>query len=66
MIRLIARDTAEEIILRRAEAKRTLTERVIEGGQFTHGTINNVVDNATQLSDILKYGLDKILESNNR
>ena len=35
VIRLIGRDTVEEIVLRRAEAKLKLTHSVIEGGQFS-------------------------------
>lgn len=66
MIRLVTRDTAEEIILRRAEAKLALTQTVIEGGQFSHGTVDIITDNTPQLADILKFGLDKILESNER
>lgn len=66
MIRLVTRDTAEEIILRRAEAKLVLTQTVIEGGQFSHGTVDAVADSTPQLADILKFGLDKILESNER
>ncbi len=37
MIRLIGRDSVEEIVLRRAEAKLKLTNTVIEGGQFSLG-----------------------------
>ena len=37
VIRLIGRDSVEEIVLRRAEAKLKLTNTVIEGGQFSLG-----------------------------
>ena len=33
VVRLISRDTVEEIVLKRAEAKLKLTNTVIEGGQ---------------------------------
>ena len=62
----MTRDTAEEIILRRAEAKLSLTQAVIEGGHFSHGTVGTVADNASQLADILKFGLEKIMESTDR
>ena len=45
IIRLIGRDTVEEIILNRAEAKLKLTNKVIEGGQFS------TVDKASLLAD---------------
>ena len=62
----MTRDTAEEIILRRAEAKLSLTQAVIEGGHFSHGTVGTVADNASQLADILKFGLEKLMESTDR
>lgn len=65
-MRLVTRDTAEEIILRRAEAKLSLTQAVIEGGHFSHGTVGTVTDNASQLADILKFGLEKLMESTDR
>ncbi|XP_035687270.1 chromodomain-helicase-DNA-binding protein 1-like [Branchiostoma floridae] len=61
IIRLIGRSTVEEIILKRAEAKLKLTNSVIEGGQLSG--LNSVADNGTQLSDILKFGLDKLFET---
>jgi superfamily II DNA/RNA helicase len=64
IIRLVTRDTAEEIILRRAQAKLSLTEKVIEGGQFSLGASNSVAESTSQLSEILKFGLDKILAEN--
>ncbi|XP_067849244.1 chromodomain-helicase-DNA-binding protein 1-like [Heptranchias perlo] len=64
IIRLIGRDTVEELIYRRAMSKLKLTNTVIEGGQFSmkegeesSGTFD------MQLSDILKFGLDKLLSS---
>lgn len=60
IVRLIARETVEEIILKRSEAKLSLTQTVIEGGQLSGGVAE---DTTIQLADILKYGLDKILNS---
>ncbi|XP_067897135.1 chromodomain-helicase-DNA-binding protein 1-like [Heterodontus francisci] len=64
IIRLIGRDTVEELIYRRAMSKLKLTNTLIEGGQFSmkegeesSGTFD------MQLSDILKFGLDKLLSS---
>lgn len=66
VMRLVCRDTAEEIILRRAESKLNLTSTVIEGGQFSHSTaVPGGVGNGSsqQLADILKFGLDRLLQS---
>ena len=69
VLRLVSRDTVEEIILRRAEAKLSLTSTVIEGGQFSHGgaaggAAGGVVSGSSQqLADILKFGLDRLLHS---
>uniref|UniRef100_UPI00398E5C1D chromodomain-helicase-DNA-binding protein 1-like isoform X1 n=2 Tax=Pristiophorus japonicus TaxID=55135 RepID=UPI00398E5C1D len=64
IIRLIGRDTVEELIYSRAMSKLKLTNTLIEGGQFSmkegdesSGTFD------MQLSDILKFGLDKLLSS---
>ncbi|XP_078700136.1 chromodomain-helicase-DNA-binding protein 1-like [Branchiostoma floridae x Branchiostoma belcheri] len=61
IIRLIGGSTVEEIILKRAEAKLKLTNSVIEGGQLSG--LNSIADSGAQLSDILKFGLDKLFES---
>ena len=37
VIRLVGKNTVEEIILKRAEEKLKLTEKVIEEGQFSLG-----------------------------
>lgn len=64
IIRLVGRDTVEELILRRADEKLKLTNDVIEGGKFSLGTGNSgLAGNATQLSDMLKFGLEKLLLS---
>ncbi|RMX56153.1 hypothetical protein pdam_00012086 [Pocillopora damicornis] len=51
VIRLVARSTVEEIVLKRADDKLKLTNSVIEGGK---------------LADLLKYGLDKLFDSDER
>ncbi|KAK6486794.1 chromodomain-helicase-DNA-binding protein 1-like [Huso huso] len=64
IIRLIGRDTVEEIVYRRAMSKLKLTNAVIEGGQFSHrdeGDSSMAAD--MQLSEILKFGVDKLLSS---
>ena len=58
VIRLLCRHTVEEIVLKRALAKLELTQTVIEGGQFSQG-----VGVASDLSEIIKYGLDHLLQS---
>lgn len=60
VIRLIGRDTVEEIVYRRAASKLQLTNTIMEG-HFTLGTQNAVA--SLQLSEILKFGLDKLLSS---
>uniref|UniRef100_A0A8D0AXR7 Chromodomain helicase DNA binding protein 1-like n=1 Tax=Sander lucioperca TaxID=283035 RepID=A0A8D0AXR7_SANLU len=54
VIRLLARDTVEEIMYSRAVSKLHLTNTVIEEGRFS------LLD---QLSEILKFGVDKLLSS---
>ncbi|XP_078088986.1 chromodomain-helicase-DNA-binding protein 1-like [Mustelus asterias] len=63
-IRLIGRDTVEELIYRRAMLKLRLTNTLIEGGQFSmkEGEESSATFDM-QLSDILKFGLDKLLSS---
>ena len=34
--------------------------------QFSHGTVSTVADNTSQLADILKFGLDTLLQSDER
>ena len=64
VLRLICRDTAEELILKRAEAKLSLTSAVIEGGQFS-GMEQSAAGSSTQqqLVEILKCGLDRLMEN---
>ena len=49
IIRLVGRDTVEELILRRADAKLKLTNSVIEGGQFSLGGTSALAESATQV-----------------
>ncbi|XP_038613641.1 chromodomain-helicase-DNA-binding protein 1-like isoform X1 [Tachyglossus aculeatus] len=63
IIRLIGRDTVEEIIYRTAVSKLRLTNAIMEGGHFTLGPLEEPAPSAMQLSEILKFGLDKLLSS---
>uniref|UniRef100_A0A3Q2GW70 Chromodomain helicase DNA binding protein 1 like n=2 Tax=Equus caballus TaxID=9796 RepID=A0A3Q2GW70_HORSE len=63
VIRLIGRDTVEEIVCRKAASKLQLTNTIIEGGHFTLGAQKPAADADLQLSEILKFGLDKLLSS---
>ncbi|KFO12751.1 Chromodomain-helicase-DNA-binding protein 1-like, partial [Balearica regulorum gibbericeps] len=63
IIRLIGRDTIEEIIYRRATSKLQLTNAIVEGGQFALGAPKPQGAAELQLSEILKFGLDKLLSS---
>ncbi|XP_053522170.1 chromodomain-helicase-DNA-binding protein 1-like isoform X2 [Artibeus jamaicensis] len=63
VIRLIGRDTVEEIICRKATSKLQLTSTIIEGGHFTLGAQKPAADADLQLGEILKFGLDKLLSS---
>ncbi|XP_060057984.1 chromodomain-helicase-DNA-binding protein 1-like isoform X2 [Erinaceus europaeus] len=63
VIRLIGRDTVEEIVYRKAASKLQLTSAIIGGGHLTLGVQKPVADAELQLSEILKFGLDKLLSS---
>ncbi|KAK3736329.1 hypothetical protein QZH41_020800 [Actinostola sp. cb2023] len=65
IIRLVARNTVEEIILKRADEKLKLTNSVLEGGQFSSVSqgLNHIADTNVQLANILKFGLDKLFDS---
>ncbi|KAL1772684.1 chromodomain-helicase-DNA-binding protein 1-like isoform X1 [Sigmodon hispidus] len=63
VIRLISRDTVEEIVYRKAASKLQLTNMVMEGGHFTLGAQGPSAEASFQLSEILKFGLDKLLSS---
>ncbi|XP_051870509.1 chromodomain-helicase-DNA-binding protein 1-like [Pristis pectinata] len=64
IIRLIGRDTVEQLIYSRAMSKLKLTNTLIEGGQFSmkEGEESSGTSDM-QLSEILKFGLDKLLSS---
>uniref|UniRef100_A0A3P9A7U7 Chromodomain helicase DNA binding protein 1-like n=1 Tax=Esox lucius TaxID=8010 RepID=A0A3P9A7U7_ESOLU len=59
VIRLLGRDTVEEIVYAQAVSKLRLTNIVIEEGRFS------MLDHthSDSLSDILKFGVDKLLSS---
>ncbi|EPY89992.1 hypothetical protein CB1_000061027 [Camelus ferus] len=63
VIRLVGRDTVEEIVCRKAASKLQLTSTVMEGGRFTLGAPRPSADADLRLSEILKFGLDKLLSS---
>nr|XP_031292435.1 chromodomain-helicase-DNA-binding protein 1-like isoform X2 [Camelus dromedarius] len=63
VIRLVGRDTVEEIVCRKAASKLQLTSAVMEGGRFTLGAPRPSADADLRLSEILKFGLDKLLSS---
>ncbi|XP_036719762.1 chromodomain-helicase-DNA-binding protein 1-like isoform X1 [Balaenoptera musculus] len=63
VIRLVGRDTVEEIVCRKAASKLQLTSTITEGGHFTLGAQKPAADADLQLSEILKFGLDKLLSS---
>ena len=44
--------------MKRSEAKLSLTQTVIEGGQLSGGV---ATESNMQLADILKFGLDKLM-----
>jgi SNF2 family DNA or RNA helicase len=62
IIRLVTKNTVEEIIVRRADAKLKLTNVIIEGGQFSHASSFPGIssDSPVQLADMLKFGLNKL------
>ncbi|XP_077976946.1 chromodomain-helicase-DNA-binding protein 1-like [Glandiceps talaboti] len=62
IIRLVGKDTVEEIILKRADAKLKLTNTVIEGGQFSLGATGQA-ESPQSISDMLKFGLDKLFDN---
>jgi len=57
IIRLVSKNTVEEIILKRAEQKLKLTNSVVEGGQFSSVKTDEV---PIELNNILKFGLDDL------
>ncbi|XP_013889366.1 chromodomain-helicase-DNA-binding protein 1-like [Austrofundulus limnaeus] len=63
VIRLLARDTVEEIMYARAVSKLQLTNAVIEEGRFSLLDQAQSAAAGLQLSEILKFGIDKLLLS---
>ncbi|XP_054904476.1 chromodomain-helicase-DNA-binding protein 1-like isoform X1 [Poeciliopsis prolifica] len=63
VIRLLARDTVEEIMYSRAVSKLQLTNTVIEEGRFSLLDQAQSAAAGLQLSEILKFGVDKLLSS---
>ncbi|KAM8889632.1 chromodomain-helicase-DNA-binding protein 1-like [Synchiropus picturatus] len=63
VIRLLARDTVEEVMYSRATSKLRLTNTVIEEGRFSLLDQDQSTPGGLQLSEILKFGVDKLLSS---
>ncbi|XP_017278857.1 chromodomain-helicase-DNA-binding protein 1-like isoform X2 [Kryptolebias marmoratus] len=63
VIRLLARDTVEEIMYSRAVSKLQLTNTVIEEGRFSLLDQAQSAAAGLQLSEILKFGIDTLLSS---
>ncbi|XP_036396796.1 chromodomain-helicase-DNA-binding protein 1-like [Megalops cyprinoides] len=63
VIRLLGRDTVEEIVYRRAVSKLLLTNTVIEEGRFSLLDQPHSATAGLELSEILKFGVDKLLAS---
>ncbi|KAM4547924.1 chromodomain-helicase-DNA-binding protein 1-like isoform 2-T2 [Odontesthes bonariensis] len=63
VIRLLAKDTVEEIMYSRAVSKLQLTNTVIEEGRFSLLDQAQSAAAGLQLSEILKFGMDKLLSS---
>ncbi|KPP68665.1 chromodomain-helicase-DNA-binding protein 1-like [Scleropages formosus] len=63
VIRLLGRDTVEEIIYSRAASKLQLTNTIIEEGRFSLLDQAQSAAAGLQLSEILKFGVDKLLAS---
>ncbi|XP_060776124.1 chromodomain-helicase-DNA-binding protein 1-like isoform X3 [Neoarius graeffei] len=61
VIRLLGRDTVEEVVYSRAVSKLQLTNTVIEEGQFSQ--LKSRASAQLQLSEILKFGVHKLLSS---
>ncbi|XP_072246146.1 chromodomain-helicase-DNA-binding protein 1-like isoform X2 [Leuresthes tenuis] len=63
VIRLLAKDTVEEIMYSRAVSKLQLTNTVIEEGRFSLLDQAQSAAAGLQLNEILKFGMDKLLSS---
>jgi superfamily II DNA or RNA helicase len=66
IIRLVTQHSVEEVILKRAYQKLALKYKVLDKGNFNSlFTVDKNDDFDIQLSDVVKYGLSKLLEANN-
>lgn len=63
VIRLLGRHTVEEIVYSRAVSKLHLTNTIIEEGRFSLLDQAQSAAAGLQLSEILKFGVDKLLSS---
>ncbi|KAM8875573.1 chromodomain-helicase-DNA-binding protein 1-like isoform 2-T2 [Spinachia spinachia] len=63
VIRLLAKDTVEEIMYSRAASKLHLTDTVMEEGRFSLLDRAQAAAAGLQLGEILKFGVDKLLSS---
>ncbi|XP_037325188.2 chromodomain-helicase-DNA-binding protein 1-like isoform X2 [Pungitius pungitius] len=63
VIRLLARDTVEEIMFSRAASKLHLTDTVMEEGRFSLLDRAQAGAAGLQLGEVLKFGVDKLLSS---
>ncbi|XP_022531537.2 chromodomain-helicase-DNA-binding protein 1-like isoform X1 [Astyanax mexicanus] len=63
VIRLLGKDTVEEIIYSRAMSKLQLTNTVIEEGRFSLLENPKTAASAPELRDILTFGVDKLLST---
>ncbi|CAL8309519.1 unnamed protein product [Lota lota] len=63
VIRLLGRDSVEEMVYSRATSKLDLTKAVIEEGRFSLLDQAQTAAAGLQLSEILKFGVDKLLAS---
>ncbi|CAF3662859.1 unnamed protein product [Rotaria socialis] len=61
IIRLVCQNSFEEVILRRAEVKLKLSKTIMENGELASG-LNTVIETKTQLQDVLRIGIDKLLD----
>ncbi|CAF0836864.1 unnamed protein product [Adineta steineri] len=61
IIRLVCQNSFEEVILRRAEVKLKLSKSIMENGELASG-LNTTIETKTQLQDVLKIGIDKLLD----
>ncbi|CAF3617419.1 unnamed protein product [Rotaria sordida] len=61
IIRLVCQNSFEEVILRRAEAKLKLSKTIMENSELSSG-LNTAIETKTQLQDVLRIGIDKLLD----